>query len=232
MILEDKKMNINEQKEKLVLVFNKYKTMVLESKNFGILKSKLKEMLALLSKKWGAMNTKMRMISVGSAAFAVLLVGISGCSGGNIEGDKEYQAWLTEKCDDKCIFSAAKKYEFAGFDGDNGIREKFLEHFEVKAVNRFYKIKNDNKPENEWREFATSEIEVKLLSKPKDTKIVSATLATAHFGSNGVQTYIETLDFKDKDTVRFFIDRPANVPVALETNFINRGAAINLKEIK
>lgn len=225
-------MNINEQKEKLVLVFNKYKTMVLESKNFGILKSKLKEMLALLSKKWSAMNTKMRMISVGLAAFAVLLVGISGCSGGNIEGDKEYQAWLKEKCDDKCIFSAAKKYEFAGFDGDNGIREKFLEHFEVKAVNRFYKIKNDNKPESEWREFATSEIEVKLLSKPKDTKIVSATLATAHFGSNGVQTYIKTLDFKDNDTVRFFIDRPANVPVALETNFINRGAAIILKEIK
>lgn len=225
-------MNINEQKEKLVLVFNKYKTMALESKIFGILKSKLKEMLALLSKKWSAMSAKMRMTSVGLAAFVVLLVGISGCSGGNIEGDKEYQAWLTEKCDDKCIFSAAKKYEFAGFDGDNGIREKFLEHFEVKAVNRFYKIKNDNKPESEWREFATSEIEVKLLSKPKDTKIVSATLATAHFGSNGVQTYIETLDFKDKDTVRFFIDRPANVPVALETNFINRGAAIILKEIK
>lgn len=226
-------MNINEQKEKLVLVFNKYKTMVLESKNFGILKSKLKEILALLSKKWSAMNTKMRMTSVGLTAFAVLLVGISGCSGGNnIEGDKEYQAWLKEKCDDKCIFSAAKKYELANFDGDNGIREKFLEHFEVKAVNRFYKIKNDNKPESEWREFATSEIEVKLLSKPKDTKIVSATLATAHFGSNGVQTYIKTLDFKDKDTVRFFIDRPANMPVALETNFINRGAAIILKEIK
>ena len=231
MILEDKKMNINERKEKLVSIFNKYKTMVLESKNFGILKSKLKEMLALLSKKWSAMNTKMRMTSVSLTAFVVLLVGISGC-GGNIEGDKEYQAWLKEKCDDKCIFSAAKKYEFAGFDGDNGIREKFLEHFEVKAVNRFYKIKNDNKPESEWREFATSEIEVKLLSKPKDTKIVSATLATAHFGSNGVQTYIKTLDFKDKDTVRFFIDRPANMPVALETNFINRGAAIILKEIK
>lgn len=226
-------MNINEQKEKLVLVFNKYKTMALESKIFGILKSKLKEILALLSKKWSAMNTKMRMTSVGLTAFAVLLVGISGCSGGNnIEGDKEYQAWLKEKCDGKCIFSAAKKYEFAGFDGDNGIREKFLEHFEVKAVNRFYKIKNDNKPESEWREFATSEIEVKLLSKPKDTKIVSATLATAHFGSNGVQTYIKTLDFNDNDTVRFFIDRPANVPVALETNFINRGAAIILKEIK
>ena len=225
-------MNINEQKEKLVLIFNKYKTIVLESKIFGILKSKLKEMLALLSKKWSAMNTKMRMISVGLTAFAVLLVGISGCGGGNIEGDKEYQAWLKEKCDDKCIFEVAKKYELANFDGDNGIREKFLEHFEVKAVNRFYKIKNDNKPESEWREFATSEIEVKLLSKPKDTKIVSATLATAHFGSNGVQTYIKTLNFKDKDTVKFFIDRPANVPIALETNFINRGAAIILKEIK
>ena len=118
-------MNINEQKEKLVLIFNKYKTMVLESKIFGILKSKLKEMLALLSKKWDAMSAKIRMISVGLTAFVVLLVGISGC-GGNIEGDKEYQAWLKEKCDDKCIFSAAKKYEFAGFDGDNGIREKFL----------------------------------------------------------------------------------------------------------
>lgn len=224
-------MNINEQKEKLVLIFNKYKTMVLESKIFGILKSKLKEILALLSKKWSAMNTKMRMTSVGLTAFVVLLVGISGC-GGNIEGDQEYQAWLKEKCDDKCIFEVAKKYELAGFDGDNGIKEKFLEHFDVKAINRFYKIKNDNKPESEWKEFATSEIEVKLLSKPKDTKIVSATLATAHFGSNGVQTYIKTLNFKDNDTVRFFIDRPANVPVALETNFINRGAAINLKEIK
>lgn len=224
-------MNINEQKEKLVLIFNKYKTMVLESKIFGILKSKLKEILALLSKKWDTINTKMRMISVGLTAFVVLLVGISGC-GGNIEGDQEYQAWLKEKCDDKCIFEVAKKYELAGFDGDNGIKEKFLEHFDVKAINRFYKIKNDNKPESEWKEFATSEIEVKLLSKPKDTKIVSATLATAHFGSNGVQTYIKTLDFKDNDTVRFFIDRPANVPVALETNFINRGAAINLKEIK
>lgn len=224
-------MNINEQKEKLVLVFNKYKTMALESKIFDILKSKLKEILALLSKKWSAMNTKMRMISVGLTAFVVLLVGISGC-GGNIEGDQEYQAWLKEKCDDKCIFEVAKKYELAGFDGDNGIREKFLEYFDVKAINRFYKIKNDNKPESEWKEFATSEIEVKLLSKPKDTKIVSATLATAHFGSNGVQTYIKTLDFKDNDTVRFFIDRPANVPVALETNFINRGAAIILKEIK
>lgn len=224
-------MNINEQKEKLVLIFNKYKTMALESKIFDILKSKLKEMLALLSKKWSAMNTKMRMTSVGLAAFVVLLVGISGC-GGNIEGDKEYQAWLKEKCDDKCIFEVAKKYELAGFDGDNGIREKFLEHFDVKAINRFYKIKNDNKPESEWKEFSTSEIEVKLLSKPKDTKIVSATLATAHFGSNGVQTYIKTLDFNDKDTVKFFIDRRANVPVALETNFINRGAAIILKEIK
>ena len=224
-------MNINEQKEKLVLIFNKYKTMALESKIFDILKSKLKEMLALLSKKWSAMNTKMRMISVDLAAFVVLLVGISGC-GCNIEGDKEYQAWLKEKCDDKCIFEVAKKYELAGFDGDNGIREKFLEYFDVKAINRFYKIKNDNKPESEWKEFATSEIEVKLLSKPKDTKIVSATLATAHFGSNGVQTYIKTLDFKDNDTVRFFIDRPANMPVALETNFINRGAAIILKEIK
>ena len=113
-------MNINEKKEKLVLMFNKYKTMVLESKNFSILKSKLKEMLALLSKKWSAMNTKMRMISVGLAAFAVLLVGISGCGGGNIEGDKEYQAWLKEKCDDKCIFSSAKKYELAGFSDYNG----------------------------------------------------------------------------------------------------------------
>lgn len=81
-------MNINEQKEKLVLVFNKYKTMALESKIFDILKSKLKEILALLSKKWSAMNTKMRMISVGLTAFVVLLVGISGCSGGTSKATK------------------------------------------------------------------------------------------------------------------------------------------------
>lgn len=224
-------MNINEQKEKLVLIFNKYKTMALESKIFDILKSKLKEMLALLSKKWSAMNTKMRMTSVGLAAFVVLLVGISGC-GGNIEGDKEYQAWLKEKCDDKCIFEVAKKYELAGFDGDNGIREKFLEHFDVKAINRFYKIKNDNKPESEWEEFATSEIEVKLLSKPKDIKFVSVRLRTTHFGANGLRFYEKDLMFKDNDTVRFFIDGPAKSAINLKTSFIDQDVLINFKKVE
>lgn len=137
------------------------------------------------------MVSKVKKIVGGVVIVFVVLALIGACLGED-EGDSEYLAWLEKKCPN-CIFEKVERFEGRAVDRDDkdeirlvcldtGLPEEckemvinslasqkseFDDTIKVTQIVRTYKVKDEYKPESEWRYRQFTEFVFSVLSMPK-----------------------------------------------------------------
>lgn len=140
------------------------------------------------------MVSKVKKIVGGVVIVFVVLALIGACLGED-EGDSEYLAWLEKKCPN-CIFEKVEYFEGRAVDRDydeidlacyrlydyaivgeecekivvNGLasqKSEFDDIIKVTQIVRTYKVKDEYKPESEWRYRRITEFVFSVLSMPK-----------------------------------------------------------------
>ncbi len=139
------------------------------------------------------MVSKVKKIVGGVVIVFVVLALIGACLGED-EGDSEYLAWLEKECPN-CIFEKVERFEGRALDrNDDEIRlacgmigyrsiskkceeivvsglasqkSEFDDTIKVTQIVRTYKVKDEYKPESEWRYRQFTEFVFSVLSMPK-----------------------------------------------------------------
>lgn len=139
------------------------------------------------------MVSKVKKIVGGVVIVFVVLALIGACLGED-EGDSEYLAWLEKECPN-CIFEKVERFEGRALDRNddeirlacgmvgyriisdkceeivvNGLasqKSEFDDTIKVTQIVRTYKVKDEYKPESEWRYRQFTEFVFSVLSMPK-----------------------------------------------------------------
>lgn len=194
------------------------------------------------------MVSKVKKIVGGVVIVFVVLALIGACLGED-EGDSEYLAWLEKKCPN-CIFEKVEYFEGRALDRDDENRlaacrtgelvameecqervvkslasqkSEFDDIIKVTQIVRTYKVKDEYKPESEWRYRRITEFVFSVLSMPKGIERMRIeeniqTLAITNNGRmrealspslyNTLQNYkyCSSFDLSNKETVRLVTD--------------------------